>query len=231
MKWHLLALLTLSACATASEMADEQTKECCEMTVNEGQFNRTGIRILKKSETDSLDVPPNGAIAYLHFVDSAGDTIVPEYVSQGLQTYAGPLSGAKIAVVSPEEIENLETQVSALENQAIDHEARIQALEALLAAATAENTPGTLVKRDVNGDIFTANFRGNLKEASNGGFVKILAYGNQEVVRFGFNGGPALRFYDGGTIVQQQSVSETDPNLAVTIADKLAQFGFVTVTP
>ena len=83
--------------------------------LNEGQLNRTGIRILMQSETEALPVPPNGSIAYLKLVDGSGNVIVPEYEPDGLQTGMGPLPGAKYVLVSTADYAALEARVAALE--------------------------------------------------------------------------------------------------------------------
>jgi hypothetical protein len=107
-------------------------------------------------------------------------------------------------------------------------EDRVAAIEAQLAAATSAATPGTLVKRDTNGDIFTANFRGNIKEASAGVFVKIFASDGTEVVRFGKNGGfVGVRFFDGGPVGVKGALNSGDPTatLAVDCANTFDAFG------
>jgi hypothetical protein len=201
------AVLSLAACATAMETngASEPERECCEMN---GPYNDTvGIR----------QVTHNGVkLEAAMRLEISGGTISTVVANDGVKTYKLDLEAYESAI---------NAQISSLSE-------RVVALEAQLEAATADNTAGTLVKRDVNGDIFTSNFRGNLKEAANGGFVKIINYGGQEVVRFGQNGSdPGLRFFDGGTLVLQQTLSESDPNLATSTANALGQFGFVTVTP
>lgn len=100
------------------------------MPVNEGQINRTGIRLLLISTTENLEVPnAGGPIAFLHFVDGDDNTIVPEYVPQGLTTPAGPLSGAKFTLVSTAQLTALEASLTATINALT---ARVAALEAVL---------------------------------------------------------------------------------------------------
>ena len=183
------------------------------MTASDGQVFGAGIRILLKGANDALTASA-GPVAYLHFVDPAGNTIVPEYQAAGLSTFAGPLSGAKITIPSAADFAALEARVVALESQ--------------LAAATSAATPNTLVKRDSNGDIFVANLRGNIKESSAGVHVKILASDGQEVARLGLNGGnPALRFFyqTGEAMAIRQGVDLASPTLAAESANALVDQG------
>jgi hypothetical protein len=92
--------------------------------LNKGDVFGSGVRLLKKNNTETLDVTA-GPVAYLHFVTAEGDTIAPEYEADGLQTYAGPISGAKITLASPVELAALVALVAALAE-------RVVALEAVL---------------------------------------------------------------------------------------------------
>jgi hypothetical protein len=104
-------------------------------------------------------------------------------------------------------------------------EDRVAALEAQLAAATSAAAPNALMKRDGSGSVNAAAFKGNIQEASAGVRMKILAHDGQEVARFGLNGGnPAIRFYDGGTMVLQQNVPGVGPT-ADDVANVLTQTG------
>ena len=232
---HHFAIIAFALASCAAPLEETTLEECC-MPVGQGQIFASGISILLKGPNEALQIADgNPPVKYLHFVGVNGQTVVPTYEPDGLDAGQGSkIGGAKLVLVSAADLAGLEARVAALESDEsiVALTARVEALEAQLEAATADNTAGTLVKRGVNGDIFTSNFRGNLKEASNGGFVKIINYGGQEVVRFGQNGGnPALRFFDGGTLVLQQALIESDPNLPVSTANALGQFGLVTVTP
>jgi hypothetical protein len=67
------------------------------MPRNDGDIFGAGMRILLIGANEPLPVTA-GAIAYLHFVDGDGNTIVPTYEPDGLRTFAGPLSGARIVL-------------------------------------------------------------------------------------------------------------------------------------
>lgn len=84
------------------------------MALSSGQIYGAGMRILLKSSTEALDVT-DGPVAFLHLVDSDDNTLVPEYVPQGLQTPGGPLSGAKYTIVSSAQLAALVARVEALE--------------------------------------------------------------------------------------------------------------------
>ncbi len=86
------------------------------MAVNNGDVFSAGIRILLRAANDALAVNA-GPIAYLHLVDPDGATIVPTYESQGLQTPAGFLSGARyvLSFASLAALTALTTRTSALE--------------------------------------------------------------------------------------------------------------------
>lgn len=85
------------------------------MAANEGQVFGAGIRILLKGANDVL-VATAGTVAYLHFVDPDGTTIVPEYEAAGLSTFAGSLSGAKITIPSPANLTAAEDRIQLLES-------------------------------------------------------------------------------------------------------------------
>lgn len=61
-----------------------------------GGFYNIGFRVALKGPNDPV-TPPSAAQApaYLHFVDTDGNTLAPELVPDGLQTPAGPLAGLK----------------------------------------------------------------------------------------------------------------------------------------
>jgi hypothetical protein len=69
---------------------------------NNGDVFTAGIRVIKKSETEALEISGE-PVAVLHFVRQDDDsTIVPVYEVEALQTPAGPLAGVKIAIPSTE---------------------------------------------------------------------------------------------------------------------------------
>jgi hypothetical protein len=67
------------------------------MPRNDGDIFGAGMRILLVGANEPLPVTA-GAIAYLHFVDGDGNTIVPTYEPDGLRTFGGALSGARIVL-------------------------------------------------------------------------------------------------------------------------------------
>ena len=73
-----------------------------------------GVKLLLKAPNTPLEPSPDHPIAYLHFVDGDGNTIVPEYEIDGLRTSAGPVSGAKITVANAADISAINDQISTL---------------------------------------------------------------------------------------------------------------------
>lgn len=116
------------------------------MPKNNGDVFGAGIRVLLKAPNQALDVTES--IAYLHFVDDSGNTIVPEFVAQGLQTPAGPLSGAKVVIPGAASIAALQTQVGALQ-------ATVNALSAMLSGT------GTITAERLNVHQIAAKEEGN----------------------------------------------------------------------
>lgn len=74
-----------------------------------------GLKLLLKAANTPLEPNPDHPIAYLHLVDGAGNTIVPEYELDGLRTSAGPVSGAKYTIVSTADLQALTDRIVALE--------------------------------------------------------------------------------------------------------------------
>ena len=109
--------------------------------------------------------------------------------------------------------------------------ARVTALEEQLASATAANTPNALVRRDSNGDIFTANFRGNVQEPAENTGVKLKTFGGNTVLEVGTNGGNPAKGWYGATLAQKQQRSESSPNLAVDLLYLFDAYGDVTIMP
>jgi hypothetical protein len=71
------------------------------MATQNGSLFSAGIRILLIAPNTPLVVDPGGGpIGYLHFKDSAGNTIVPTYEREGLQTAVGSFDGASITLPS-----------------------------------------------------------------------------------------------------------------------------------
>lgn len=152
------------------------------MAVNEGQVNRVGVRILMKSATEPLEIPNSGgSVAYLHFVDTDNNTIVPEYEPDGLQTFAGPISGAKYMIPGTAQFLSLEQ--------------RVAALEAIVATISVAATGDTIAKRNVDGELLATNFRGDLRATSDGDTIDIKTNDNQVVMSAGkIMAVPALAF-------------------------------------
>ena len=185
--------------------------------VNEGQFNRTGIRIVKKSEAEALEVPSNGSpIAYLHFVDGDGNTLVPEYVPDGLATYAGQLSGAKYTIVSTADLAALEARVAALEAEVVS-----------IAA-----TPSTVAKRNIDGELVAVNFRGDMRALDDSDTIQLKTNDNQVVFLAGKSAGdPALRFFGAGAPALRVTLAASSPTLAGDLAAALQGYGLIDLTP
>ena len=74
-----------------------------------------GLKLLLKAANTPLEPNPDHPIAYLHFVDGDGNTIVPEYEPDGLRTSAGPVSGARYVLADGAAVAALEARVAALE--------------------------------------------------------------------------------------------------------------------
>ncbi len=90
------------------------------MTLGQGQLFASGMSILLKGPNDPLPVPDGtGPVKYLHFVDAAGNTIVPTYEADGVDTGSGKLAGARLVVASGAEVVILQLQVAALQLQAL----------------------------------------------------------------------------------------------------------------
>jgi hypothetical protein len=121
-------------------------------------------------------------------------------------------------------IADLQAQIDALN-------ARVVVLEEQLASATAANTPNALVRRDSNGDIFTANFRGNVQEPAENTGVKLKTFGGNTVLEVGTNGGNPAKGWYGATLAQKQQRSESSPNLAVDLLYLFDAYGDVTIMP
>jgi len=114
MKRKLLALTIALAGCTAAEAATSE--ECC-MPPGQGQIFASGISILLKGPNEALQIADgNPPIKYLHFVDGAGQTIVPTYEPDGLDAGQGSkIGGAKLVMASAGEFAALETRVTQLE--------------------------------------------------------------------------------------------------------------------
>ena len=84
------------------------------MPKNVGDIFGAGVRILLTAPNEPLRGNA-GPVAYLHFVDGNGDTIVPTYEPDGLSTPAGPVSGAKYTLGDGASLAALEARVAALE--------------------------------------------------------------------------------------------------------------------
>lgn len=88
------------------------------MPTQNGSLFSAGIRVLLTAPNTPLVVESGGGpIGYLHFKDSAGNTIVPTYERDGLQTAVGSFDGASIQLTGPSEaqFELLNARVAALE--------------------------------------------------------------------------------------------------------------------
>ncbi len=75
-----------------------------------------GIKILLIAPNTPL-VAKSGPIAYLHLVKANGDTIVPTYEPAGLNTYAGPVPGARyvLDMASGEDIVAINDRITTVE--------------------------------------------------------------------------------------------------------------------
>ncbi len=127
------------------------------------------------------------------------------------------------ALISVPQLATMQSSITALA-------ARVTELEEQLAAATAANTPNALVRRDANGDIYTANFRGDVKEPSLGAMVKIKGFGGVEILRVGEIAGSPAKGWFGATLALKQ---ERSLSLS-TVADLIylhETYGDVTPTP
>ena len=111
-----------------------------------------------------------------------------------------PAGQPSFVTLSVPELISMQTQINALA-------ARVTELEEQLASATAANTPNALVRRDANGDIFTANFRGDIKEPSLGAMVKIKGFGGVEILRVGEIAGLPAKGWFGATLAIKQERS------------------------
>jgi hypothetical protein len=98
------------------------------MPRNDGDIFGAGVRILLVGANEPLPVTA-GAIAYLHFVDGDGNTIVPTYEPQGYQTSQGSLSGAKYTLIGPAELTALAERITELEEQLASITSRIEITE------------------------------------------------------------------------------------------------------
>lgn len=195
------------------------------MPVGQGQIFASGISILLKGPNEALQIADgNPPVKYLHFVGADGQTIVPTYEPDGLDAGQGTrIGGAKLVMVSAAELVAVRDSIRALED-------RVDALEEQLASATAANTPNALVRRDANGDIYTANFRGDIKEPSEGAMVKIKGFGGVEILRAGEIAGSPAKGWFGATLAikQERSLSLSAVQDLIYLHET---YGDVTVTP
>lgn len=205
---HLVPILALvlASCATPMDETSAQ-KECCMPT--------------------PLDDFANSPRRFRN--DDGSEIVSSSLVKLGPGIVASRPNGAPgeatFVTLDVPEVASLQTQIDALA-------LRVTALEEQLAAATAANTPGALVMRDNNGDIFAGAFRGNIKERSNGADVKILTYSGQEVFRAGENGGnPSFVFFNAGAKALQQQLSISSPTLAQDHANQAQTYGLTTIIP
>jgi hypothetical protein len=202
MKNLLLAITIALAGCTAAEAAT--TEECCMSPLDEFTNSPRRWRNADGSEVNSSSLVKLG----------------PGIVASRPNGAPGE---ATFATLDAPGIADLQAQIDALG-------ARVTALEAQLEAATAENTAGALVKRDANGDIFTAHFRGDIKEPSEGAMVKIKGFGGVEILRAGEIAGSPAKGWFGATLAikQERSLSLSAVQDLIYLHET---YGDVTVTP
>lgn len=143
------------------------------MTIGQGQIFASGISILLKGPNEALQIADgNPPAKYVHFVDNAGNTIVPTYEPDGLDAGQGSrIGGVKLVIPSAQAITDLTTRVEALEEQ----------VELLLSVIKfgGENNENT-----------------QIWPAAEGGFVQIYAFNGQQILSAGdANPTPVLGFF------------------------------------
>jgi len=135
------------------------------MAINEGQINRSGIGFLLISPTEPLPVQPDAPIKWLHFVDSAGTTIVPTYQPDAFQSFGGPIAGAKVQVAGAEEF---------------------AALSASIGTVSAAPVANTVAKRNADAELLASSFRGDIR-APGPAELSIKTADNSPVITIGQN--------------------------------------------